>query len=176
MTHSCSQSSGGNSFLLNLLSKFPRSPGRSGSSHPDQLWRRANRASSGVQAAGPREPVPVGGLLLGEVAVFTVESVDAVAETAFTVEDFTVDAAVIVDNVDALSVEDLTVDAVEWLTVEDLIVDLIMDAVDGLTVDDLIVDDLIVDAGDAVDTCPRAICNTRDAMKLRKCGCTPWGG
>lgn len=112
---------------------------------------------------GPREPVPVGGLLLGEVAVFTVESVDAVAETAFTVED-------------------LTVDAVEWLTVEDLIVDgltvedLIMDAVDGLTVDDLIVDDLIVDAGDAVDTCPRAICNTRDAMKLRKCGCTPWGG
>lgn len=169
MTHSCSQSSGGNSFLLNLLSKFPRSPGRSGSSHPDQLWRRANRASSGVQAAGPREPVPVGGLLLGEVAVFTVESVDAVAETAFTVEDFTVDAAVIVDNVDALSVEDLTVDAVEWLTVEDLIVD-------GLTVEDLIVDDLIVDAGDAVDTCPRAICNTRDAMKLRKCGCTPWGG
>lgn len=134
-----------------------------------------------MQAAGPREPVPVGGLLLGEVAVFTVESVDAVAETAFTVEDFTVDAAVIVDNVDALSVEDLTVDAVEWLTVEDLIVDLIMDAVDGLTVEDLIVDDLIVDAlivdaGDAVDTCPRAICNTRDAMKLRKCGCTPWGG
>lgn len=122
-----------------------------------------------MQAAGPREPVPVGGLLLGEVAVFTVESVDAVAETAFTVEDFTVDAAVIVDNVDALSVEDLTVDAVEWLTVEDLIVD-------GLTVEDLIVDDLIVDAGDAVDTCPRAICNTRDAMKLRKCGCTPWGG
>lgn len=112
-----------------------------------------------MQAAGPREPVPVGGLLLGEVAVFTVESVDAVAETAFTVEDFTVDAAVIVDNVDALSVEDLTVDAVEWLTVEDLIVE-----------------DLIVDAGDAVDTCPRAICNTRDAMKLRKCGCTPWGG
>lgn len=74
------------------------------------------------------------------------ESVDAVAETAFTVEDFTVDAAVLVDNVDALSVEDLTVE------------------------------DLIVDAGDAVDTCPRAICNTRDAMKLRKCGCAPWGG
>lgn len=66
-----------------------------------------------MQAAGPREPVPVGGLVLGEVVVFGVERVDA-----FTVDDFIVDAAVVVDNVDALNVEALTVD------------DLTVDAVD----------------------------------------------